>query len=102
VNSTPEDYAAASGVIGPRAVQDFRDDLVLGVGVLLDVRPFPGSEPPLGVLIQATVVVAAPEAVAEPQVPFYLRAAGLVDVQVDVGVRAFQAAVLVPVRLPDD
>src|SRR5215469_2490532 len=85
----------------PAPLQNRFDHLGFRVGVLLDVGPAPRGELALGGLVELTIGGVGTQAVPEPQMPVDLRATGREDVQVDVGVRALEQAMLVPVRLPD-
>jgi len=81
---------------------DRLDDVGLRIGVVLDVGPVLGRQFALRPLIQVTILVVAPEPVAERQDPLDLGAAGRKNVHVDVRVGALQDTMLVPVWLAND
>jgi len=73
----------------------------LGVGIVLHVPPGPLGQAALDLQVGVTVVVIGAEPVPEQQHPVDLRRTGGEHVQVDIGVRAFEHAVLEPARLAD-
>src|SRR6266511_3144748 len=91
-----------AGVVGGGGPgHDLLHHRALGVGVVLHVPPGAPGQLPLGPLVPVPVGVAAAKPVAEQQHPVHLGAAVAENVQVHVGVRTLENAVLEPVRLPD-
>src|SRR5687767_4788446 len=79
------------------STQDVLDHLRLGVGVVLRVLPGAPGEILLGALVQQTVGLVGTEVIAKAQHARDLITADAEDMQVDIGIRAFEDAVFVPV-----
>src|SRR6476659_4907219 len=78
---------------------DRRDDIGLGIGVVLDDVPALGGELALGRLVQPAVRVVHPEVISKSDHPVDLRAALGEHVQVGRDVGALEQSMLEPVSL---
>src|SRR5215469_6597787 len=91
--------APAAPASGGRAGHDLLHDPGLGIGVVLDVPPAALGQLPLTLQVGVTIVAMAAEPVAEQDHPVDLCFPRAEYVQVDIGLRTLEQAVLEPVGL---
>src|SRR5258707_13895195 len=86
---------------GERTRHNLLDHRRLGVGVVMHLLPISLSELPFGALVELTVGGVAAQPVAKAQHAPDLLTARRENMQVDIGIRTLEHAVLKPLRLAD-